>query len=157
MMVCGSLALMGQSCENSTGDGGGAGTGGDPGTGGNAGAGGTAGTGGSIGASCGADEPCTPGVDNCYDFCSSLCELPESGFCNDDEACICVCAGTEGDCDRTGCTVVECGEPGPDEDAFCAGQGTSLCGTGFRYAQCLGNGLCDIICDSGAASCVSEP
>jgi hypothetical protein len=160
MLVCGSLSLMGQDgCGNSTdGEGGSSGEpggGGEPGTGGTAGMGGTAGTGGSAGGSCGAEEPCTVGVDNCYDFCRSLCSLPEIGFCGNDGACICVC--TEGECDRTDCTLVECvfGEGG---DESCAQQGASLCGTAPRDAVCLdaNGGTCDIVCASGVVTCAPE-
>lgn len=155
MLVCGSLTLMGESCEDS--NGGEGGSSGDPGTGGDAGTGGTAGTGGSLGGSCGAEEPCTVGVDNCEDFCFSLCTLPEIGFCGEDGACICVC--TDGDCDRTGCTLVECTfEPDGSGDESCAAQGTSLCGGTPRDAICLdaNGGTCDIVCASGVVTCAPD-
>jgi len=153
MMVLGGLLTIGCTTETETsGSGNEGGPGGTPGTGG---MGGMGGEGGSDGGSCGAEEPCDPDADNCYSFCSGLCSLPEIGFCGEDGACICIC--TEGECDRTDCTLVECAF-GDGGDESCAAQGTNLCGGTPRDAICLdaNGGTCDIVCASGVVTCAPD-
>jgi hypothetical protein len=165
VLLCGPLTIGCPSSGDETGGGneGGNGTGGTAGTGGTggtAGNGGDGGDGGSDGAFCGAEESCSLETDDCFDFCIGVCgglENTEVGFCALDDACACVCF--EGDCDRTGCTFVEC-TLGPTADDFCNDEGMDLCGGAPRDALCIAtsaeSGFCDIVCDSGVVTCTPD-
>lgn len=143
-------------------DGGAGATGGTSRTGGAAASGGTAGSSGNPDGICGAQESCTPGNTSCHAFCIDLCgglENTDAAFCGVDDACACVCF--EDDCDRTGCTLIECTRS-PTADDFCDDQGVELCGGAPRDALCLRNGaaetgFCDIVCDSGTETCTPDP
>ena len=169
VLLCGLLSVGCPSSEkedtgggNEGGHGAGAtgGTSGTSGTGGAVGSGGTAGGGGNSGGVCGAQESCMPGNASCHDFCIRLCgrlNNTDVAFCASDNACACVCF--EGDCDRTGCTLIEC-TPSPTADDFCEGQALDVCGGTPRDAVCLRTGtetgFCDIVCDSGTETCTPE-
>lgn len=169
MMVCGSLALMGKSCESSTGGNGGDGgdgSAGQPGTGGDAGMGGTGGTGGSPTASdCGFLTTCEPGVgDSCDEYCIDVeCGSEDNlngANCLDDGGCWCWCVQgscSDDDCIETG----DCSFDDPDE-TVCENQCMQICdGPGdVREAYCDGSGdvtgYCKCTCNVGGTVSCSE-
>ena len=152
MMMLGSLALMGESCDNSNG------------SGGTAGSAGNAGSGGSIaGNDCGYMTTCEPGGvnDTCEPLCDSLCEGGQDDVfgdaCLDDGHCWCWCA--------TGaCSDDDCIEPPPcsffePDEAFCEDACTRICNGAddVREAFCDGpgdTGYCECRCKvGGSVSC----
>ena len=173
MMVCGSLALMGQSCGGSPdGDGGSGGdgaTGGDAGAGGTAGISGTGGTGGSpAGNDCGYMTTCDPGGadSTCEDYCDGLCDGGQDDVyadnCRDDARCWCWCA--TGVCSQDDCIAASepCPFDAPDE-SFCEDECAQICSgqDDIREAYCDGSGdvtgFCRCICKVGGnVSCVEN-
>jgi hypothetical protein len=171
-MVCGSLALMGQSCNGDGPDGEG-GSSGDPGTGGDVGMGGTPGTGGSGGTGgssvsndCGYMTSCDPGGadSTCEDYCDGLCDGGQDDVyaddCRDDARCWCWCA--TGVCSEEDCIQSPaCRFDDPDE-SVCENECASICdgAEDVREAYCDGPGdimgYCFCLCKVGGSVSCSE-
>lgn len=162
VMMCASLALMGQDCKSNSsgGSGGVAGTGG---SGGVTGTGGMDGTGGvAAGNDCGHMTTCEPGGvdDTCETYCDDLCEGGQDDVfadtCLDDGRCWCWCA--TGVCSEEDC--IESPQCNFEADeTFCEDACTRICNGAddIREAFCDGpgdTGYCECRCKvGGSVSC----